>query len=85
MTTKSKVILGLVGAAAAGVLVGILLAPDKGTEVRKKISQTAGDWASQLTDIFNNAKDQVTDLASKGAKAATDAASRYQNTTENFS
>ena len=44
MTTKSKVILGLAGAAAAGVLVGLLLAPDKGTEVRKKISQTAGDW-----------------------------------------
>lgn len=84
MTTKSKVILGLVGAAAAGVLVGILLAPDKGTEVRKKISQTAGDWASQLTDIFNNAKDQVTNLASKGAKTASDAASRYTNT-ENFS
>lgn len=84
MTTKSKVILGLVGAAAAGVLVGILLAPDKGTEVRKKITQTAGDWASQLSDIFNNAKDQVTDLASKGAKAAGDAASRYTNT-ESFS
>lgn len=85
MTTKSKVILGLVGAAAAGVLVGIILAPEKGSEVRKKISQTAGDWATQLSDIFNNAKNQVTDLAKKGTKAASDAASRYTNTTENFS
>lgn len=85
MTTKSKVILGLVGAAAAGVLVGILLAPDKGTEIRRKISSTAGDWASQLTDIFNNAKEQVTNLASKGTQAASDAASRYSNTAENLS
>jgi gas vesicle protein len=85
MTTKSKVILGLVGAAAAGVLVGILLAPDKGTEVRKNISKTAGDWAGQLKDLFTTAKDEIANLKNKGTKAANDAASRYTNTTENFS
>ena len=85
MTTKSKIILGLAGAAAAGVLVGLLLAPDKGTEVRKKISQTAGDWAGQLSDLFSNAKDEIANLKNKGAKAASDAASRYTNTSENFS
>jgi gas vesicle protein len=36
MTTKSKIILGLAGAAAAGVLVGLLLAPEKGMETRKR-------------------------------------------------
>lgn len=85
MTSKSKVILGLAGAAAAGVLVGLLLAPEKGTEVRKKISETAGDWASQLADLFANAKDEVANLKNKGSKAANDAANRYSNTTENFS
>jgi gas vesicle protein len=85
MTTKSKIILGLAGAAAAGVLVGLLLAPDKGTEVRKKISKTAGDWAGQLSDLFSNAKDEIANLKNKGAKAASDAASRYTNTAENFS
>ncbi len=85
MTTKSKVILGLAGAAAAGVLVGLLLAPDKGTEVRKKISQTAGDWASHLADLFANAKDEIANLKNKGTKAANDAANRYTNTTESFS
>lgn len=85
MTTKSKVILGLVGAAAAGVLVGILLAPDKGTEVRRKITKTAGDWTSQLGDLFSSAKEEIANLKNKGTKAATDAASRYTNTTENFS
>ena len=85
MTTKSKVILGLVGAAAAGVLVGLLLAPEKGTDTRKKISKAAGDWAGQLSDLFANAKDEITNLKNKGTKAATDAASRYTNTTESFS
>jgi gas vesicle protein len=85
MTTKSKVILGLAGAAAAGVLVGLLLAPDKGTEVRKKISQTAGDWANHLADLFANAKDEIANLKNKGTKAASDAANRYTNTAESFS
>ena len=85
MTTKSKVILGLAGAAAAGVLVGLLLAPDKGTEVRKKISQTAGDWANHLADLFANAKDEIANLKNKGTKAASDAANKYTNTTESFS
>jgi gas vesicle protein len=85
MTTKSKIILGLAGAAAAGVLVGLLLAPEKGMETRKKISKTAGDWAGQLADIFANAKDEIANLKNKGSKVASDAASRYTNTTESFS
>jgi gas vesicle protein len=85
MTTKSKVILGLAGAAAAGVLVGLLLAPEKGTDTRKKITRTAGDWATQLSDLFATAKDEIANLKNKGSKAASDAASRYTNTTESFS
>ena len=79
MNTKSKVILGLVGAAAAGVLVGLLLAPEKGTDMRKKIGQTAGDWAGHLTDLFANAKGELQDLADKGSKMAPDAATRATN------
>ncbi|MEO6070079.1 MAG: YtxH domain-containing protein [Chitinophagaceae bacterium] len=89
MTTKSKIILGLVGAAAAGVVVGLLLAPEKGEEIRGRIKTTAGDWADHLTDLFANAKGEITDLASKAKKGATDAAStvgnKFSNTAENFS
>ena len=84
MTTKSKIILGLVGAAAAGVVVGLLLAPEKGTELRSRISQKAGDWTSHLSDLFSNAKDEVGNLRRKGARAASDAGSKFNNVTENF-
>lgn len=85
MSTNSKIILGIVGAAAAGVVVGLLLAPEKGTDTRQKITKTAGDWGTQLSDLFANAKEELNNLKSKGSKVANDAASRYTNTTESFS
>ena len=79
MSTKSKVILGLVGAAAAGVIVGLLLAPDKGTEMRGKIKQTAGDWADHLTDLFANAKGEIESLKNKATKGASNIANEAGN------
>lgn len=70
MSARTKLVLGLVGAAAAGVVVGLLLAPDAGTTTRKKITSTASDWGSTLGDLFSSAKDSVGNLRSKGQKAA---------------
>ena len=85
MTTKSKVILGLVGAAAAGVLVGLLIAPEKGTDLRRKVKGTAGDWAGHLTDLFASAKEEVGNLTKKGQKAAGDAGNKFNNVKESYS
>ena len=73
MSAKTKLVLGLIGAAAAGVVVGLLLAPDNGTATRKKISSTASDWGSHLGDLFSSAKDGVSNLGRKGARAASQA------------
>lgn len=85
MTTKSKVILGLVGAAAAGVIVGLLIAPEKGTDMRKKVGETASDWADRLSDLFSTAKNEVDKLRSKGTDIAADAANRFSNVKESYS
>jgi gas vesicle protein len=85
MTTKSKIILGIVGAAAAGVAIGLLLAPEKGTELRAKLSQTAGDWTEHLSDLFANAKEEATNIARKGSKAATEAGNKFNNMGGSFS
>lgn len=89
MSTKSKIILGLVGAAAAGVVVGLLLAPEKGSDIRKNIGKTAGDWADHLTDLFANAKGEIETLKGKAARTASnvasEAANKYNNVKENYS
>lgn len=41
---------GIVAGAAAGVLIGILLAPDKGEETRKKILEQSEDHLDELKD-----------------------------------
>ena len=80
MNTKSKVILGILGAAAAGVVIGLLVAPEKGTDMRKKIRKTAGDWADNLSslwadgkeaaeDTLDNVKDRVKDKANKAKES----------------
>ena len=85
MTTRTKVILGLVGAAAAGVIVGLLVAPEKGTDMRKKVGDTATDWAGRLTDLFANAKGEVDNLKTKGANMAKEAANKFSSVQESYS
>lgn len=70
MTNRTKLILGLVGAAAAGVAIGLLLAPEKGTDLRRKVGEKATDWAGGLTDLFSNAKDEISNWTGKARKGA---------------
>ena len=85
MTTRTKVIMGLVGAAAAGVIVGLLVAPEKGSDMRKKVGDTATDWAGRLTDLFANAKGEVDNLKTKGANMAKEAANKFSSVQESYS
>lgn len=66
MTTKSKIVLGIVGAAAAGVLIGLLVAPEKGSDMRRKIKKTAGDWAGNLSHLFVKGNEELDELKEKG-------------------
>lgn len=83
MTTTSKVILGIVGAAAVGAVVGMLLAPDKGSDLRKKVKDAANDWACQLADLFAEGKTELQNLKNKGAKGARDVKNEAENTFNN--
>lgn len=85
MSARTKLIMGLVGAAAVGVAIGLLLAPETGADTRKKIANTAGDWGSSLGDLFNSAKESVGGLKRKGADLAAQAANRYSDVKESYS
>lgn len=56
MTTTTKVILGLIGAAAVGAAVGMLLAPEKGSDLRQNLKDQAGKWGDKLKDTWQNGK-----------------------------
>jgi gas vesicle protein len=59
MTTTTKVILGLIGAAAVGAAVGLLLAPEKGSDLRKNLKDTAGKWSDKLSDLIHTGKNEI--------------------------
>ena len=54
-----KVMTGLVAGLAAGAIMGILFAPDKGTETRKKISQKGTDFKGNIKAKFSLLVDDV--------------------------
>ena len=55
--SASKVLLGVMVGLAAGALVGVLLAPESGTETRKKISKKGQAYADDLKTKFNDFMD----------------------------
>lgn len=51
--SRGKIILGALAGIAAGALVGILFAPDKGAETRKKIIHKGEDYVDSLKGKIN--------------------------------
>jgi gas vesicle protein len=85
MTTRNKLLLGIVGAAAAGVIVGLLLAPEKGKDTRKKIKKTAGEWAESLSHLWDKGKkaaddfvDEAKDKVRQGRSSAEEKANKIK-------
>jgi gas vesicle protein len=68
MTTGTKVFLGILGAAAAGVAIGMLIAPEKGSEMRTRIKKSAGDLVDNLSNLFVKGKEELEDLSSTAAE-----------------
>jgi len=58
---SSKVLLGILGGVAAGALMGILFAPDKGSKTRKKIVDKSKDLADDMKGKFEELYEDVTD------------------------
>ena len=59
--SNTKTILGFVAGAAIGALAGVLLAPDKGSNTRKKISGKAGDMTDSLKSSFSDFVESIKD------------------------
>lgn len=70
--STSKTLLGLAAGAAIGAVAGLLLAPEKGSETRKKISSKTGDLADNVKSSFNDFIDQLKSSYSKAGAQAED-------------
>lgn len=62
MKTTTKFIIGLSVAAAAGAVIGMLLAPEKGSDLQKKLKEEAGDLLDQFNALLKTGKDTVTEV-----------------------
>ena len=57
MKSGVKMTLGLLGAVAAGVIIGLMVAPEKGSETRARIKRTTGSWVDQLGNVLSSGRD----------------------------
>ena len=86
MTTGTKVVLSILGAAAAGVVIGMLIAPEKGSEMRKRVQKTAGDWVDNLSNLFVKGKEELEEMAEDtGSKLKSAAEDKVNRMKESFS
>lgn len=58
--STGKVILGALAGVAAGAILGVLFAPEKGTDTRKKIAEKGKDAAGDLKTKYNDLIDKLT-------------------------
>ena len=57
--SSGKVLLGALAGLAAGALIGVLIAPEKGSDTRKKISKQGKENLDAMKDKFTDFLDNV--------------------------
>lgn len=70
MNSTSKLLVAGVVGAAAGAAAALLLAPDKGSETRKKLMSKVKSAKSTLDGYMAKGEDTLNDFVNKGKQAA---------------
>jgi gas vesicle protein len=52
MKISANFFIGVMVAATAGVVIGMLIAPEKGEVLRNNIKDRAGDWTKKLAELL---------------------------------
>jgi len=74
--STGKVVLGALAGLATGAILGILFAPDKGVDTRKKIANKGKD---SLDDLKQKYTDVIDTISSKFDSVKKDASNFYEN------
>lgn len=62
MKTSGKILAAVAAGIAAGAVLGILFAPDKGTETRRKINDQGRKFAEGAKEKFRKGREKFNDL-----------------------
>ena len=83
MNTTSKLVIGMAAAAAAGAVIGMLIAPEKGTDLQKKLANGTKDWLSEIGSLLDMGKDAVNKAKAKSEAAVDELSSQMKEISKN--
>lgn len=86
--SAEKVLLGVLAGAAAGAILGVLFAPEKGTETRKKIVEKGDDYVDEIkgkfVDLIDGLTKKMDNIQSKANRMADEAKSNVEEMKSSF-
>lgn len=81
MNDNSKVLIGLLTGLAAGAALGLLFAPEKGSETRDRLNQSLKDLGDSIKD---RAADEINNLTSLKDKVVSSVKNKLQDAEDEF-
>ncbi|MBO9199275.1 MULTISPECIES: YtxH domain-containing protein [Niastella] len=70
MTSNTKIILGMLAAAAAGAAIGVLLAPEKGSDLRRKIKDGIDEVMEDVSELLALGRDEMRNMVKTATEVA---------------
>lgn len=70
---SGKFLLSAIAGVAIGIQIGVLIAPEKGEETRRKLSKKGDDYLDEINAQINKFIDGVTDKLDRANKNVADA------------
>lgn len=77
MNNNIKIATALIAGVAIGAAAGVLLAPDKGSETRKKIKAKGQELANEMKNKFRQGKENINEMKEEIAQSIKEKTEEY--------